>query len=946
MISAPVVVGAAVVYLALLFAIAAFADRRAREGRSVIGNAWIYALSLAVYCTAWTYFGSVGRAAATGVWFLPIYLGPMLAMLLAWIVVRKMIRIAHTYRITSIADFIASRYGKSPLVAALVTLITVVGIVPYIALQLKAVSSGYVLLTASGTAGGGASPAWWQDGTLLVALALALFTILFGTRHLDSAERHEGMVAAVAFESLVKLVAFLAVGLFVTYGLFDGMADIWARAKAVPELASLLRLGGEGGAGAFGYAQWFTLTLLSMLSVLLLPRQFQMMVVECVNERHLKRAAWVFPAYLLVINIFVLPLALGGMLLFSPKGADPETFVLSLPLAHGATGLALFAYVGGLSAATGMLIVETIAVSTMVCNDLVMPSLLRLKDFGARAGGDLTAIILNIRRAAILVILLLGYLYFQVAGEAYALVSIGLISFAAVAQFAPALFGGMYWREATRSGALGGLAGGFLVWIYTLMLPSVAKSGWIDDAFLTHGPFGITALAPERLFGLEGLDNLSHALFWSLLVNVALFVGLSLWRAPSGREASQALLFVDVFARGHATATAGAADPVFWRGRARPADLMALASRLLGPDAARQIFADHAHESGVAVGTDLTADARLVDKVERRLAGAVGSASARVLVAAVAEEEPLSPADVMEILNEASQLRVYALALEEKSRSLEIASAELSAANAQLRTLDELKDDFVSSVTHELRTPLTAIRALSELMLDAPDMEEAQRQDFLAIIVGESERLGRLVNQVLDMAKLESGHGEWHNADVDMRRLARDAVTATTELARGRGAQIVFEAPEAVPLLRADPDRLTQVMLNLISNAVKFVPAEGGRIIVSLHVDGDGLVVRVKDNGPGVPQGERDTIFEKFRQGGDALTRPPGTGLGLPISRRIVDHFGGRMWLENQDGSGACFAFRLPFQPDAGAEGLAPAASEPAGTVKALAGGNKKEETP
>ncbi|QRG07750.1 histidine kinase [Xanthobacter dioxanivorans] len=904
MIPAPVVVGAAVGYLALLFAVAAFADRRAAQGRSVIGNAWIYALSLAVYCTAWTYFGSVGRAATTGVWFLPIYLGPMLAMLLAWIVVRKMIRIAHTYRITSIADFIASRYGKSPLLAAVVTLITVVGIVPYIALQLKAVSSGYVLLTGSGTAHGAAGPAWWQDGTLLVTLALALFTILFGTRHLDSAERHEGMVAAVAFESLVKLLAFLAVGVFVTWGLFDGMADIWARAQALPELKSLLRLGGEGGAGSFGYAQWFTLTLLSMLSVLLLPRQFQMMVVECVDERHLKRAAWVFPAYLLVINIFVLPLALGGMVLFGPKGADPETFVLSLPLAHGAAGLALFAYVGGLSAATGMLIVETIAVSTMVCNDLVMPSLLRLKAFGARAGGDLTRLLLNIRRAAILGILLLGYLYFQVAGEAYALVSIGLISFAAVAQFAPALFGGMYWRDGTRLGAVCGLGGGFLVWAYTLMLPSVAKSGWIDDGFLLHGPFGLTALAPERLFGLSGLDSLSHSLFWSLLVNVSLYVALSLWRGPSGREASQALLFVDVFARGRA---AGTEEPVFWRGRARPADLMALASRLLGPEAARQIFAEHARESGVSEVADLTADARLVDRVERRLAGAVGSASARVLVAAVAEEEPLGTADVMEILSEASQLRVYA-------RALEVASADLTAANAQLKTLDELKDDFMSSVTHELRTPLTAIRALSELMLDAPDMEAAQRAEFLAIIVGESERLGRLVNQVLDMAKIESGQAEWNSADVDLRRLVGDAVKATAELARSRGAEITFTAPDAVPLLRADPDRLTQVMLNLISNATKFVPAQGGRIAVSLALDGDSLVVAVKDNGPGVPPADRDTIFEKFRQGGDALTRPPGTGLGLPISRQIVEHLGGRMWLDQQEGSGACFAFRLPLR--------------------------------
>lgn len=902
-LSPALVIGAAALYLAALFAIAAFADRRAREGRSLIGNAWVYGLSLAVYCTAWTYFGSVGRAATTGVWFLPIYLGPTLVMLVAWVVVRKMIRIAHTYRITSIADFIASRYGKSPLVAAVVTLITVVGIVPYIALQLKAVSAGYTVLTATG--GHAAAPSWWQDGTLLVALALALFTILFGTRHLDSAERHEGMVAAVAAESLVKLVAFLAVGAFVTYGLFGGFADVWARASALPGVKGLLTL---SGAGNFAWAQWFSLTLLSGLSVLLLPRQFQMMVVECVDERHLKRAAWVFPAYLLAINIFVLPLALGGLVLLG-TGADPETFVLTLPLAHGAGGLALIAYVGGLSAATGMLIVETIAVSTMVCNDLVMPALLRLKLIRAD-GGDLTGLLLNIRRAAILGVLLLGYLYFVVAGEAYALVSIGLISFAAVAQFAPALLGGMYWRGGTRLGALGGLLGGFAVWAYTLMLPSVAKSGWVDGAFLTHGPFGIAALAPERLFGLSGLDNLSHALFWSLLVNGVLYVGLSLWRAPSGREASQALLFVDVFARGRS-----AADPVFWRGRARRADLEALARRLLGADAARQIFEEHARERGTGDVADLTADARLVDLVERRIAGAVGSASARVLVAAVAQEEPLGAGDVMDILNEASQLRVYARALEEKSRSLEIASAELSAANAQLRTLDELKDDFMSSVTHELRTPLTAIRALSELMLDTPDMEGEQRQDFLRIIVGESERLGRLVNQVLDMAKIESGHAEWHSVDVDLKALVADAVKATAELARTKGAEIVLTAPASVPSVKADPDRLTQVMLNLISNAAKFVPAQGGRIDVRLLADADGLEVQVEDNGPGVPPADRDTIFEKFRQGGDALNRPPGTGLGLPISRRIVDHFGGKMWLDQQEGKGACFAFRLPLRP-------------------------------
>lgn len=900
MISAPLVLAVSIGYLALLFTIAAAADRSAARGRSMISNAWVYAMSLAVYCTAWTYFGSVGRAAAGGIWFLPIYLGPMLAMFLAWIVVRKMIRIAHAHRITSIADFIASRYGKSPALAALVTLITVVGIVPYIALQLKAVSAGYHVLTHGAGAAPAAALPWWRDGTLAVTLALALFTILFGTRHLDSAERHEGMVAAIAFESVVKLLAFLAVGLFVTYGLFGGMADIWARAQALPELAALFHPGADA---PFDYTQWFALTILSMLSALLLPRQFQIMVVECTDERHVKRAAWVFPAYLLAINLFVLPIALGGLVLFGPGGVDADTFVLSLPLAHGAPVLALIAYVGGLSAATGMLIVETIAVSTMVCNDLVMPALLRRPGFAARAGGDLTALLLNIRRAAIIGVLLLGYFYFQVAGEAYALVSIGLISFAAVAQFAPALLGGMYWRGGTRIGALAGLAAGFLVWAYTLMLPSVAKSGWISEAFVREGPLGMALLAPERLFGFGGLDPLTHALFWSLLVNTGLYVGLSLRRAPQGAEATQALLFVDAFAR-----HPGAGAPVFWRGAARLDDLMALTARLLSPERARAVFEAHAAETGARDIHTLKADASLVGRVERTLAGAVGSASARVLVASVVEEEPLDMEDVLQILDEASKVRVYA-------EKLEAASAELKAANAQLKTLDQLKDDFVSSVTHELRTPLTSIRAFSELMLDAPDMEEAQRADFLRIIVAESERLGRLVNQVLDLAKMESGLADWQAQDVDLAALVRDAVKATSELFHARGARVATHLPERVPTLRADADRLMQVLVNLLSNAAKFVPEGAGRVDVTLRRADDSLVVEVKDNGPGVPEAERHTIFEKFRQGGDALSRPSGTGLGLPISRQIVDHLGGAMWLVSEPGGGATFAFRLPLQP-------------------------------
>jgi Na+/proline symporter/nitrogen-specific signal transduction histidine kinase len=902
-VSPQLVVGTSFAYLALLFAVASYGDWRAARGRSVVGNAWVYALSMAVYCTAWTYFGSVGRAASSGVWFLPIYLGPTLAMALAWLVLRKMIRISRNNRITSIADFIGSRYGKSPMLAGLVTLITVVGIVPYIALQLKAVSGGYALLT---TPLGESLPrqgSWWGDSTLYFALALAGFTMVFGARHLDASERHEGMVAAIAFESIVKLVAFLAVGLFVTYGLFNGMGDLFTRAQAVPSLAGLLHAGAAGG---FAWGQWFALLLLSMLSVIFLPRQFQIMVVENVDEQHLRRAAWVFPLYLWLINLFVLPIALGGLLIFGAGRMDPEGFVLSLPLAHGQPLLALLAFVGGLSAATGMVIVETIAVASMVCNDLVMPLLLRSRRAGLHAAGDLTQLILGIRRVVIVLIMLLGYAYFHVAGEAYALVSIGLISFAAVAQFAPAMLGGMYWRGATRQGAMAGLLLGFGLWAYTLMLPSVAKSGWLSPSFLSGGPWGIALLKPEQLLGLSGLDNLTHSLFWSLLANVGAYVLVSLWRTPSAAETSQALLFVDVFEHTRQ------ADPVFWRGRARVQDLRLLAARFLGEAKANRLFDDYARASGVADVTRIEPDARLVRFVETQLTGAIGTASARVMVASVVEEEALALDDVLQILDETSRLRAHSAELEEKSKSLEQATRELRAANEQLKSLDRLKDDFMSSVTHELRTPLTSIRALSEMMAEDPDMPAEQRQQFLGIVVAETERLSRLVNQVLDMAKIESGHAEWRNADVDMGQLLAQSVQTTSEMFRERGASVQLRVPESPVILRADPDRLTQVMLNLLSNAAKFVPAVAGRVEVVLTTDAQGLTVAVSDNGPGVPLQQQALIFEKFRQGGDESHRPQGTGLGLPISRQIVEHFGGRMWIDSVPGQGARFAFHLP----------------------------------
>src|SRR6266699_517675 len=906
MLQEPVIVLVAFAYLGVLFAIAYYADGRADAGRSVIASPYVYSLSLAVYATAWTFYGSVGRAASDGIGFLPIYIGPTLMIALWWIVLCKILRISKQNRITSLADFIASRYGKSALLGGLVTVIAVIGILPYISLQLKAVSSSFTILVQYPEivmpAKVGALSIR-QDTALWVALILAAFTIAFGTRHLDAAEHHQGMVAAIAFESLVKLLAFLAVGVFVTFGIYDGFGDLFGRVAAVPKLRAMLTPL-EGVAG--GYANWVWLTILSMMAIMFLPRQFQVAVIENVDEKHLNKAIWLFPLYMLAINVFVLPIAFGGLLRFPDGSVDGDTFVLTLPMAEKHEFLALLVFIGGLSAATGMVIVETIALSTMVCNDLLMSVLLRLRRLRLNERRDLTGLLLGIRRGAIVLILLLGYLYFKLAGEAYALVSIGLISFAAVAQFAPVVLGGIFWKGGTRRGALCALVAGFAVWFYTLLLPALARSGWLPIGLLEQGPFGIELLKPLELFGLSGLDQISHAMIWSMIANVGAYFAVSLSASPSADEHRQASLFVDVFRH-----EAGGAR--FWRGTASVPDLYSLLARFLGTATADSAFGEYASARGLGWPDErLIADAELVHYVEVQLAGAIGAASARVMVAAVAKEEALNIDEVREILDEASQVVVYSHKLEQKSRELESATAELRGANERLTELDRLKDDFVSTVTHELRTPLTSIRAITEILLDDPDVEIEQRKKFLGIITKEAERLSRLINQVLDLAKIESGKADWVQTRVDMREVISDTLAAMDQLFREKNIKVEARLPEKVSTVTVDLDRMIQVMLNLLSNAVKFCDGSNGKVEIAL-AERDGCVrVDVRDNGRGISPEDHETIFNKFHQVGDTLTdKPHGSGLGLHISRQIVEHFGGRMWVESTLGSGARFSFVL-----------------------------------
>ena len=630
-----IIVLVVVAYLGLLFVIAYYGDKRADAGRSVIANPYVYALSLGVYTTAWTFYGSVGRAAASGIGFLPVYIGATVMIALWWMVLRKIIRIAKQNHITSLADFISSRYGKSAALAGLVTVIAVIGVTPYISLQLKAISTSFNVLRGYPEALSFAQQepeSIWSDTALYVALALAAFTIVFGTRKLDAAERHEGMVAAIAFEALLKLLAFLVLGAFVTWGMFDGIGDIFARAAQQPGLADNFVIGGGSSDIYRSWASLFSLSFMSMLAIMFLPRQFQVAVVENVDETHLNKAIWLFPLYLFLFALFVLPIAFGGMLLFPDGSINPDTFVLTLPLLAQQEALALLVFLGGFSAATGMVIVETIALSTMVCNDLVMPVLFRIKVLRLSERADLSGLLLAIRRITIVIGMLLGYTYYRLAGEAYALVAIGLISFAAVAQFGPAIFGGIYWKGGTRSGALAGLGAGFVVWFYTLLLPVLARSGWLSTDLLEHGPFAIELLRPLALFGLEGLDEISHAMLWSMLANAGLYVTVSILTDQSAVEQTQAVRFVDVFEHDH-----GAEG--IWRASGSLPELQALMTRFLGAANAEQAFADYSRRHNLEQLQAI--DTELAQYCEAQLTGVIGAASARVMLATVVEEELL-----------------------------------------------------------------------------------------------------------------------------------------------------------------------------------------------------------------------------------------------------------------------------------------------------------------
>lgn len=644
-------------YLSLLFLIAYYAERREKAGRSIVSNPYVYSLSMAVYCTSWTFYGSVGKAATSGLSFLTIYLGPTLMASLWWIILRKIIIISKENRITTISDFVGSRYGNSLFLSALVAFVALIGITPYLGLQLKAIMNTFSIL--AGETKGSAAAGWF------ITLILGIFAIIFGARRLDSSERHEGLIFAIAFESIVKLIAFLLVGYFVTYNLFDGFADIFEKIKDSP-YGDLLYL---GGGTSVSYNEWASLLFLSMMAILFLPRQFHVSVVENSDISHVSRAMWLFPLYLFLINIFVMPVAFGGLLLGGSQ-VDADIFVLTIPLGQRESLLALVVFIGGFSAATGMVIVESVALSTMVMNNLVMPGIFR---FNKMKG--FPTIILNLKRLIILGCVFLGYFFAVSIGEFYSLVDIGLKSFEAVTIFAPSIILGLYWKRGNKLGAIGGIIAGFVIWFYTLFTPALLKAGVIVEKGVLSSLINSEIFNPHALFGLSGLDKWSHSLLWGLLFNLLFYIGLSIFTKQGGEEEKQALLFVESYSP----------RMLPMKGIYSIRQIEDILGQYIGRKEAREIIELFISRHGIK-REDISQDElfRLRDEAERVLSGALGSAIATIIFE---DKVTLTEQERGEISNSIKQM----------TDTLRLSRQELAEANRNLAYLKEFSENIIES---------------------------------------------------------------------------------------------------------------------------------------------------------------------------------------------------------------------------------------------------------
>lgn len=877
-------------YLAVLFYIAYWAEKKGNSKWT--NNPMIYSFSLAVYCTAWTYYGSVGVAADSGLSYLPIYLGPVI-IAPSWILIlRKIIRISRVNKIASIADFISLRYGNSRFLGAIVTVICLTGIIPYIALQLKAIAETFHVVTKTEI-----RSYIFDDTTTYVAIALALFASYYGTRYVDASEKRKGIVTAVALESVLKLVFFVIIGIYVTFFVFDGFNDIYQKASLLDHFKEKNAIGGLPQA-----INWFLLCLLSMFAIFLLPRQFQVGVVENNRENHINTAVWLFPLYLLLFNVFVYPIAWGGNILFAGQDVNSDAYSLLIPQLFNNQTLTVLVFLGGFSAAISMIVVSSIGLSTMITNNILIPYNL----LGELKSEEISnRLILNSRKIGIFLLIILSYFIYRFFGLDYNLVSIGMVAFVIISQLAPAFFGALFWRRGSRLGAIYSIIIGFIVCIYTLLIPYAIGISNSESTFISEGFMGIELLKPFQLFGLDYLQPVTHALFWSLLFNSIAYFAISVSFKGNYRESNYAEMFVDInkYISNHE-------DAFIWRGTAYRNDIEKVLIRFLGIERTKRAMNIFNVKYNVDVTQEL-ADARLIKFSENLLTGHIGTASARILISSVVKEEKISLPEVLKILEESKENIIINKKLTETSKELKEITAQLQEANISLMEKDQQKDEFLDTVTHELRTPITAIRAASEILHDDDEIPEELKKQFLQNIISESDRLNRLIDKILDLEKFETGKQTLHPAKNNLIKTIEKSIEPLQQLIKNKNISIYIESKNSV-IAYYDEDRIFQVITNLVSNAIKFCPEEEGLITLQV-TDNDAFIqTRVIDNGKGVPHNDFEAIFEKFYQSiNQNIKKPVGSGLGLAICKQIIEHHKGKIWVEPSV-KGACIVFTLP----------------------------------
>ncbi|WP_422104660.1 ATP-binding protein [Winogradskyella sp.] len=884
-------------YLLALFLIAFIAEKNSKS--KWVNNAIVYTLSLAVYCTAWTYYGSIGIAANSGVNFLPIYLGPVIAAPLWIILLRKIIRISKQHKISSIADFISLRYGNHRFLGALVTIVCLLAIVPYISLQLKAVSETFQILSDDTSY---VSTSVYDDSTFYIALLLAVFATFFGTQTTDASEKHKGIVMSVAFESIIKLAFFLFVGIYVTYVLFDGTEDIYTRMSKAENFEALTSINGfENG------FNWLYTIMLSFMAIFLLPRQFQVAVVENVREKHLKGAIWMFPLYLLLFNLFVIFIAWAGNLTIG-NADQAEYYALLLPLQNGNTVLSVLVFLGGFSAVISMVVVATLALSTMVSNNLVIPY--GFLDYFVKSHPERNArYIKNIRRISIFSIIIVAYAFYVNFSFELSLYSIGLMAFVIIAQLAPSFFIGLFWNRGSSKATIIGIIAGLTVVFYTLILPFGIQALTGSDDLVQHGLKGIEALKPHALFGIDFLSPPAHAFFWSMLVNLFCYVTFSVLTKGNYRERNYAEMYVD--SRNYTDLQDGA---LVWKGEAYVAEIKKVLIKFLGEPRTERALNLFFRKYDLPLDTQM-ADARLINFSEKLLTGSIGSASAKILISSVVKEDEVSLVEVLKILEESKETIARNKLLREKSNELTKLTNQLKEANEELLEKDKQKDEFLDTVAHELKTPITGIRATTELLMDdEDDMPSEIKAQFLKNMLQDSDRLSRLIHNILDFEKLSKGRTQLNIQKHNIRHTIQKTMDSLYHIADKKRVKLIHSNMSAIHA-EYDEDRIVQVLTNLISNAIKFCDAKKGKVVVDYKYDKGFLEVTIKDNGKGIPDQDMPYIFDKFYQSKNQnIQKPEGSGLGLAICKQIVDNHNGNIWAKNNQKSGVTFGFKLPFK--------------------------------